>query len=52
MFAILEKRIVAGVVATLSLLADIAVFVFLGMVSAIILTTISVTNSRMIRDQN
>ena len=32
MFAILEKRVVAGAVAALSLVANLAVFVFLGMV--------------------
>ena len=43
MFAILEKRIVAGVVAAISLVANLAVFVFLGMVGVIVLT-----NMRMI----
>ena len=45
MFAILEKRIVAGVVAAISLVANLAVFVFLGMVSPIMIFTISTSIS-------
>ena len=43
MFAILEKRIVAGIVASLSLVANLAVFVFLGVVGPIILNVTSIS---------
>ena len=45
MFAILEKRIVAGVVAAFSLVANLAVFVFLGLVGPIILINTSISIS-------
>ena len=52
MFAILEKRIVAGVVAAISLVANLAVFVFLGLVGATILIMTSISIISMILATN